>query len=335
MEVPETKKHMNWECPQWENIREKYKGALARRGIRREIGGLPEGEGVTDAFLCCGLVNEDPELRAAMSRIPEETYEAKLPTEWWRKEWEVKETWRDGRLLCASDGSGDFPREERLRRCGYALYYGKEHPWNSASALGGQVQTVPRAELRIFLDIIPRLHVPTTVLCDCLGVVQGMKAILKGEDPRGKEHWDLWGLIQKELQESGNAANLEVEKVKAHLTEDDVKKGVIGANERRLNNEVDEDAKVAGKIQRLPQKNIDDLQRRIAISVLSQKMYVEILSRRLDDIDKLQKAFPIGGPTEYLQYLEGEGSFGEDRDRTRCRWERRSSQKKSKSSWKG
>ena len=218
-----------------------------------------------------GLINEGPELREATGRIPEETYEAKLPTEWWKEEWNEMETWREGRLFCASDGSGDFPREERLRRCGYALYYGPGHPWNCASALGGQVQTVPRSELRILLDIVPRLQVPTTVLCDCLGVVQGTNAILRGEDPRVKEHWDLRSLIQKELKESGNAENLEVEKVKAHLTEDDVKNGIIGADEWRLNNEVDEDAKVAGKIQRLPQKNIDELQRKVAISVLVQK----------------------------------------------------------------
>ena len=41
---------------------------------------------------------------------------------------EAKERWRNGRLLGASDGSGDFPREERLRRRGYALYYGEDHP---------------------------------------------------------------------------------------------------------------------------------------------------------------------------------------------------------------
>ena len=141
-----------------------------------------------------------------------------------------------------------------------------------------------------------------------------MNAILRGEDPRGKEHWDSWGLIQKEFHESGNAKNLEVEKVKAHLTEEDVKRGIIGADEWRLNNEVDEDAKVVGKIQRLPQKNIDDLQRRVGISGLAQKMYVDILNRRLDGLDRLQKAFPIGDPTEYAQYLGGEGTFGEDRD---------------------
>ena len=51
IEVPETKKHMNWECPQWEEIRGKYKRALARRGITREEGSLPEGKGVTEAFM--------------------------------------------------------------------------------------------------------------------------------------------------------------------------------------------------------------------------------------------------------------------------------------------
>ena len=73
-------------------MRRKYKRALARRGIERKEGELPEGNGVAEAFMCCGLINEDPELREAMGRLPEETYEAKLPKEWWKEEWKQMET---------------------------------------------------------------------------------------------------------------------------------------------------------------------------------------------------------------------------------------------------
>ena len=46
--------------------------------------------------------------------------------------------------------------------------------------MAGQIQTVPRSELRILLDIIPRVQVPQTILCDCLGVVKGMQQLLRG-----------------------------------------------------------------------------------------------------------------------------------------------------------
>ena len=132
-------------------------------------------------FLCCGLPNEDGGLREAFGELPPEPYEIPDPPTRWAGD-EEKETWRNGRLPCASDRSGDHPKEERLRRCGSALYYGEGHPWNVEAPLRGQVQTVPRSELRIFLDVIPRLQVPTTVLCDCLGVVEGPQALLRGQE---------------------------------------------------------------------------------------------------------------------------------------------------------
>ena len=71
----------------------------------------------TEAFLCCGLPSEDPRLREEQAHLPEERYEQEQPP--LRDESSRRgEKWRDGRLLVASDGSGDHPREERLRRCG-------------------------------------------------------------------------------------------------------------------------------------------------------------------------------------------------------------------------
>ena len=53
----------------------------------------------------------------------------------------------------------------------------------------GQQQTVPRSEVRVVLDVIPRAEqVPTTVLCDCLGVVNGIQELLQGNRRRRKAH---------------------------------------------------------------------------------------------------------------------------------------------------
>ena len=43
------------------------------------------------------------------------------------------------------------------------------------------------------------LTAPTTILCDCLGVVKGMRALLKGQKPHWEDHRDLWEWIEKEL----------------------------------------------------------------------------------------------------------------------------------------
>ena len=111
-----------------------------------------------------------------------------------------KETWkrRGGTLWvqCTSDGSGDFPREDRLRRCGYSLYFAPDHPWNVEEPLNGQNQTAPRAELRAILALLPRVCQPTLVLCDCLGVVNGVQQLLDGRrlsPPR--DHQGLCGRV--------------------------------------------------------------------------------------------------------------------------------------------
>ena len=76
-----------------------------------------------------------------------------------------------GRLICATDGSGIYPNDDRLRRCGYALFFGEGHPRNGGCPLRGQCQTVPRAELRAVLHCFRTAQRPTLCLCDCLFVV--------------------------------------------------------------------------------------------------------------------------------------------------------------------
>ena len=73
--VPETKKHVNWECPRWEGQRSKYRAALAERDFTWKVGEVPIDTLATEAFLCCGLPSEDPRLREEQAHLPEEHYE--------------------------------------------------------------------------------------------------------------------------------------------------------------------------------------------------------------------------------------------------------------------
>ena len=224
-------------------------------------------------------------------------------------------------MLAASDGSGDHPKEERLRRCGYALYYGDGHPWDVERPLRGQVQTVPRAELRIFLDVIPRLQVPTTVKCDCLGVVTGMRALLRGKAVERKYHADIWDLIESRLRGLPDRSILEVEKVKAHVTRKQMEDGEIDEVSWTLNDEVDEMAERDGKLYCVTEPVVKGLQRRVASTVLVQKMYTDILVERHAELQRLQKQFPVGregAEDRYKQYLVGDLDLGAEDPLTRA-----------------
>ena len=107
---------------------------------------------------------------------------------------------------------------------------------------------MPRAELRVFLAVLERLEVPTTVLCDCQGVVNGMNSLLQGHSRKWKEHGYLWGAIEELLRRLPDMDLLRVEKVAAHLAWQDVLAGRIRAVDWIWNDRVDAMAKRAGKL---------------------------------------------------------------------------------------
>jgi len=149
-----------------------------------------------------------------------------------------------GRRVVASDGSAVCPKDDRLRRCGYGLYYGPGHPRNVSLPLRGPCQTVPRAELRAVLHCFKVATVPTVVLCDCLFVVKGVQQILLGSQPTRLDHQDLWKRIRSTIQFRG-AEFFGIRKVKAHVTQQQVDEGVITEFERMMNEGVDGLAKSA------------------------------------------------------------------------------------------
>ena len=136
-----------------------------------------------------------------------------------------------------------------------------------------------------------------------------MQAILSGRQPSGADHADLWKLIDTLLTERGGRNLLRVEKAKAHLTKKEMESGKVDKLAWALNDKVDAAAKRAGKVHSVPEHIVKDLQRRIGATVLVQKMYVEILMQRHEDLERLQKRFPVGDEevaAEYEKYLCGE-----------------------------
>jgi hypothetical protein len=133
---------------------------------------------------------------------------------------------------------------------------------------------------------------------------------------RRKEHADIWGLLEEQIKELPDRSLLEVLKVEAHLTEQDVELGKIDREEWEMNGCVDEAAKRAGKVRRPPGELIDGLQRRTGCTVLVQRMFVDILVERHEHLKRLEKRFPVGdsnGQLEYERYLVGELVLEEDK----------------------
>ena len=137
--------------------------------------------------------------------------------------------------------------------------------------MGGQMQTVPRAELRAMFAVVDgACYVPTTVLIDCQGVVNGMNVILEGGTAWGRDHWDLWQVVEEKIKAMPDRANLRVRKVKAHLPREAVDKGLISLGDWELNDVVDEEAKQQGKTHRPPAAMNKAVYERIGCTIIVQ-----------------------------------------------------------------
>lgn len=193
---------------------------LDDRGVRLDDDGVPcDSPQFTDAFRMCGIINDDPAIRKPQARIPPEDYACPAAP---RKttldhQREIRE---DGRLQCATDGSGIHPREERLRKCAHAIYFGKDHSWNVPKPLLGPQQTTPISELRAILDLTPRVQEPTTVHVDCKFVVDALHHLIRTRDPPLGAHKDPWQRIATAYHQIQDPSWLEVEWIPSHLSKE-------------------------------------------------------------------------------------------------------------------
>lgn len=306
MQVRENKIHVFWICPAWAKEREPYINMLKGRGVKFNKDGTPSNSEFTQAMLCCGIINEDPQITKEQGKLKAEHYTPQ-PAPIRSEKDRQKEARENGRLKAASDGSGCHPREGRIRRCGYSLYFGPDHPWNVSLPLRGQQQTTPRAELRAILEIFPSLQEPITLLVDCSYVVNGYHLLQEtGEVPAGA-HQDLWKTIKKQVSKLPEKEWLEVQKVNAHLTLKDVKQGKITKQHFDLNEGADSTAKEGAKQNLVPEEVAKQLYRRVALATITQKMFLKIIMTRKPEFEELKKKFPIekeGTGERYQEYLK-------------------------------
>ena len=184
------------------------------------------------------------------------------------------------RLLLATDGSGLHPTDRRLRRYGYGLFRGSgRHPWNRVRRLLGPHQVVPRAELRVLLEAVRMTDLPIKVLVDCAFVVDGFELLDQGKDTSHLDHQDLWEALREALQ-GGVPHRVQVTKVKAHTSLQDVEQGIISFRDRWYNDEVDQLAKDGAKLDELPAGAVHAARQRKKWAIILQMMQVRILKAR-------------------------------------------------------
>ena len=71
----ETKEHCFWRCPRWKPIRDEALGLLQQHGFQRENQNDPtSARSGTPALWWCGLMNEDPALEEALTKIEDEDF---------------------------------------------------------------------------------------------------------------------------------------------------------------------------------------------------------------------------------------------------------------------
>ena len=152
-------------------------------------------------------------------------------------------------ITAATDGSGGaYASDHRLRRCGFGfvLIYNLRPVAFVVGAMGGQSQTVPRAELTALIVLARKTSGNLEVFVDADYVVKGFA---KGSHGLHNTNIDLWETLWMVV--SDRVGSLTVVKTKAHANVDDLEAGKTdvvqlaanhyadaAANEGALRNEV-------------------------------------------------------------------------------------------------
>lgn len=229
--VREDAKHLLWTCPAWGDQREKICGQRA---------------------VCCDEWDEVTQTTCLPAIPPEErAYEEDLPplAPWGIKPHEDVDSsaiYSYGKRVVYTDGSAlhnSLPT--RFWRAGYGMWWGPNSPLNTGWILRGPAQTIQRAELSAIVNAAiwePRGLLIKTDSEWCYG---GCLLLRDGgaPDPRW-DHLDLWDELYKQIHSRAPEHQLEFEKIKAHSTQEDLRKHLISQQDYDGNNEADNLAKI-------------------------------------------------------------------------------------------
>ena len=123
-----------------------------------------------------------------------------------------------------TDGGCSDPAHRQLRRAGYGIYYGEEHPWNQDEVLQGREQSAARAELRAALWALEWAREPIRIVTDNESVVKGIYQIIFRDMSLVGSHQELWRRVYEEAKRLG-LGRVAVRWTKGHATREDIEAG--------------------------------------------------------------------------------------------------------------
>ena len=133
-------------------------------------------------------------------------------------------------------------REHAVRRAGYGLAWGKDHPHNMAEPLRGPWQYSQRAELTAAVQMtLAEPNEALLIRTDSAWTMAGGLLLLQGYRPDARwESGDLWRQWAEAINNRAPTRQVFLQKVKAHVDESHFAQGIITRAEAEGNERADE-----------------------------------------------------------------------------------------------
>ena len=191
----QTVEHIFWECifPQIANIRNIY------RPIVEELSQLLRcyhpNVLATKSFRCNGLMEEDYRVIDGEADLVTPVNDPVAQPLLACFTIIILEWWQNGFRRAFSDGARHNPKDDRLGRAAYAVFYGFDHPWNTSAPIQGIDQSAYRSELRGVISAIEHADIPTWVTLDNKAVCDTAALLCRGlvaDTTRmsSSDHWE-------------------------------------------------------------------------------------------------------------------------------------------------
>ena len=277
--------HVFNDCENHSHIREEYdthiqKVARQDESTQESILGVLK----SNTFRNCGIVPEcellqkwqdakkDEEKDAASIRPLEELEHSKRKDEWWSDDW----------IRIFTDGGVADPGDHRIATGGCGIYFGQEHPLNTATTVTGRRLDSYRAELqavRLTLSGCRNWSTKIWITLDNEAVVKDVNRCIQNKGKTCKQdNKDIWEAIN--LYVARRAEDFKVTWTKGHATEDDIEKGKSSEEERSRNIAADELASKGIKMNEVSNVMIKSAKQRKIVAALQQTKLVKMWLNR-------------------------------------------------------
>jgi hypothetical protein len=154
VEAVETRQHLFWECPRWENTRRQIRGNH----------GNPQVNTMAALTAEFGLCTWLPEVRA-----------------WWRTLVVTRPDSQRVHGAVSTDGSALFPKDPQIRVASWSVVWRtRDGVWHEASGTCTPPHSAARGEVEALLHVCLWAVGECRVMVDCESVVYGFQALRRG-----------------------------------------------------------------------------------------------------------------------------------------------------------